>query len=128
MGTEQDLHCKGIRLNTCLDLRPGSTGGDWKAFAGTGRIRADRRRTTAVAQVVEENVPASVRLGRQDVALHVEFLEGADEPARVAVRLIMRPRRVEVRHDVNTLAARKFGPGGKPFAFHEITELQRCLD
>src|SRR3954465_1082375 len=80
MGTEETLHCKGIRLDTCFDLRPGSTGGDWKAFAGTGRIRADRRRTTAVAQAIEENVPAPVRLGRQDVALHVEFLEGADEP------------------------------------------------
>lgn len=61
---ERILHRECIRPNGGLDEGPGDGSSDRKSFPCTRGVGADRRGAAAVAQIIEKDVVAPIRLRR----------------------------------------------------------------
>src|SRR4051794_39256805 len=88
-----------------VELFPGDRGGDWRAFAGAGRIRHDRRRAALIAEPVEEDPAFALDLA--DVrGEHLRLRLGDGAAEAVGETLHRRPilRGVERHYDVQALA------------------------
>lgn len=87
---EWSCHCKSVRRNPTLDLRPANRFGDRKAWPHPRGPSADRCRATSVAQVVQKDPPIAFSLGGRCVQAGILVGERHDQSACQGVGLIMR--------------------------------------